>query len=259
MEIPLTESLLHIGISASLFFVLFFAVRAVLTTVFGWKRTPALQFASRFVAMTHSLVVGLIAAYDLFFEPAYDLANLENSSPLAYLTTRTASQLLAFPICCGYLLYDNYPQLVFRKEIDGNYEMVFHHWIGIPGLLASLSVNVFGYWVSAMLCFELSTPFLHLLYFLPFVGVPRSSLLYKLNGVIFLITFFVFRVVGSWLVVFKAFEFSDVVYAASSVIWVLTNTVSFAYAVLNSYWFYRIILEARKLSSAPNQLDIGGH
>lgn len=254
----LVEGVANTAISAVCFGLLFGGTRVFLQSARGWKRQQALQFSSRLVAMAHSVIVGLISAYDVFFEGGYAAANAQRASALAYLTVRTPAQLLSLPICCGYLLYDNYPQLVYKKEIDGNYEMIFHHWIGIPGLLASMSVAVFGYWVSAMLCFELSTPFLHLLYFLPIMGVPRQSPLYKLNAITFVFTFFFFRVVGSLLVLYKAFVHSAVILAAGTFIWAMTSITTLAYAVLNIYWFYRIIQEGRKLNSAPNKMEIGG-
>lgn len=84
---------------------------------------------------------------------------------------------------------------------------------------------------AAFLTWELSTPCLYISWFLANNRL-ENSLLYRLNGILFTLTFFTFRIVfGS--------------YVVYSLVWPLINNYLRIVAVtltgLNYYWFFKII------------------
>ncbi|MDP2436607.1 MAG: TLC domain-containing protein [archaeon] len=240
-------------IAASFFLALFEGMRAFLVRFRGYSDQQALPFCSRFVATVHSLIVGVIASYDVFLEPRYEMAGTPH-----FLAVQSAGAYLAYPTCCAYLLYDLYPQLYHKATIGGSLEMVIHHLLGIPGLIYAMHSGVCGFWVSQMLCFEISTPFLHALWFLPLFGVPHNSLGFKLAGAGFVISFFVFRVLGSLFILFSVFSYSQEIKALGGVAWLFASWTTAAYTILNLNWFYRVLVELTKFTKAPSAIQVAG-
>ena len=237
----------------SLFFLsIFEGLRYFLVRYRRYQRHVALAFCSRCVATLHSLIVGVLATYDVFIEPRYDIAGV----PL-FLTTQTLGAYLAYPTTAAYLIYDLYPQIYHKDMIGGSTEMVVHHLLGIPGLIYAMHSGVCGYFVSQLLCFEISTPFLHLLWYLPHFGVSQSSLAFKLSGACFVLSFFLFRVVGSCYILSSIYHFGEEIKNLGGIAWPFAHWTTLGYTFLNSYWFLRIIQELIKLQKSQS-ITIGG-
>src|SRR3989338_48432 len=120
-------------LASSFFLAIFEGLRDFLVRARGYQENQACQFSSRFVATVHSLIVGVIATYDVFFEQHYETAGIPY-----FLTVRTIGAYLAFPTCAAYLIYDLYPQIYHKHRIGGSTEMVIHHLLGIPGLFYAM-------------------------------------------------------------------------------------------------------------------------
>ena len=99
-------------------------------------------------------------------------------------------------ITIGYMIYDFIACILFLHENTTiMWQTYFHHIVGIIGfscvVLAGGFVLTIG---SASLFIEISNTFLSFNYYLKYHG-HENHIIYKLNGIVFLLSFFCVRVI----------------------------------------------------------------
>lgn len=152
----------------------------------------------------------------------------------------------------GYMFQDLFACMIFLHENTSiMWQTYFHHVVGIVGFS---SVIVGGGFVltigSASLLMELSNTFLNLNYYLKYHG-KSNDIIFKVNGLLFMIAFLVIRVFYFGYCVYLGIGIAiKEDYSQRSVMEIVAIGVSivmflFIY-ILNLMWFKEIVNEVKK-------------
>nr|XP_045583305.1 TLC domain-containing protein 2-like isoform X2 [Procambarus clarkii] len=181
-----------------------------------WKNTG--------VSLTHSLITGPWSLYCFYEHPklAEDLIN-----------TYTSSSHILISFSVGYFIHDFLDMALCHRK-RSSYELMVHHACVISCFgLSVWSAMFLGYAVVALFV-EVNSIFLHVRQLLIITGVSREEPKYRLNAMLNIATFVVFRIavlgwMTRWIVLHKD-NLSLSVYTLGSVglaIIMLMNTVLF--------------------------------
>ncbi|XP_076441470.1 TLC domain-containing protein 4-B-like [Babylonia areolata] len=141
---------------------------------------------TRFVSMVHSLVVSLMSSYAQLFDDDMH-ANL--------IWWDCAVARAACAIVVGYLSFDFILITVHYKHM-GEVGFYFHHSASIYAYYFAVTYAMMPFFANFRLLAELSTPFLNVRWFLLTMGVSKSSPAFIINGLLFLVSFFLCRIVA---------------------------------------------------------------
>ena len=128
--------------------------------------------------------------------------------------------------------------------------MLFHHVMAIAAFAYSL-LHPVQWTIALVLATELSTPFVNLRTIIGSL-VGKSSLLYKVNGIIILVSFFLARMLHGgvylWYGLFA--DWSELQAAIPLTAMTTLYVVGLAITTMNVYWFAKILLGAIKVLEA---------
>ncbi|KAJ9088902.1 hypothetical protein DSO57_1018299 [Entomophthora muscae] len=155
----------------------------------------------KIVSFVHAVAISILA-YPLLFDP-----HLMKNKVFGY-TTYSGD---VYAVTCGYFVWD-----IVYVLVQGQHMSFLLHGIACLAVFLYSYTPFLNYYGSAFLMFELSTPFLNLVYFMvttihgfgfEFASVFISNLflqdkcsysktlLFKLNGIVLLLVFFLVRIV----------------------------------------------------------------
>jgi hypothetical protein len=228
------------------------------------SKREQITWTVNFIGAIHAVVATLGSLVSLcfvkFVVPSADVASFGSETGL-FLGTSPFSQAM----CCltmGYFLYDLSVFTYLWKLIGGKAEVFFivHHIMAISGLTFVLIFQKGEYLAACFIFYEVSTPFLHAIYFLKQFNWEHRKV-YMWTGVLFYFTFFFGRVVMSCFINYQVFATSIRSFIFSlaeshpypSSIYSICFGIPVLFLLLNSYWF--ILLNLKCASEMRNKSD----
>ncbi len=206
------------------------------------------QFAcsTKFVSLVHAIVSSLLA-----FSTLYNNLDLIDQPVFGFSTQYWDTLTLS----CGYFVYDFVVYLrlyLLSGTIDS--AMIAHHFLCLFGITYSMVYGVGLFSNIALLTTEITTPLLHVRWYLMKLDMEKSSL-YKINGLLFALGFLVFRVIGCGLICFHIYYYR---YTYSEVYTYVVISIIFPWLLfcLNLFWFRsigRMVLKALSPSKPKHQ------
>ena len=147
-------------------------------------------------------------------------------------------------IMMGYIIYDTIYELSSpTKQID----ILIHHIIGFLSHLSTIYTqnNSALYYSMFIFLAEASTPFLNISWIL-YQLKYNNNLLFHICSILLLITFFIFRVILGPYAVYHLFIYkytwgdsnNDNI---SYYMWSCNTFIIILFALLNTFWFYKLI------------------
>jgi len=257
------EHLQRIGASCCALTGLALVLRA--TTTFPGKKEEALTWAVKCATLVHHGILGVVALGVLFAEYGDDLYDVatsqkaEGAAALADLHSPTVSILTDFSV--GYMVFD----LIFISTwSSGEYALMLMHHALSMGLWPISSFAGWGQgWVIWFIAMEISSLFMAVRWMILSAGGKGSST-EKLNGLLFLVSFFIIRIVPIP-VYFLAFYLQGQPTSTAHLIaqgmepaqaesmlalgkWI--GLACLLPSVLNMFWFYKIVNMVMKMGKS---------
>lgn len=146
--------------------------------------TQAWKWRNTANSLIHSFVTGVWALLSFYWHPklAEDL-----------IGTYSLSSLLLVSVSVGYFIYD-FLDMALHHRKKSSFELMIHHFFVITCFgLSELTLRYIGYAVVALLV-EVNSVFLHLRQLLIIQGVSRQHPVYRLNSLLNIGTFLIFRI-----------------------------------------------------------------
>ncbi|CAK7905706.1 hypothetical protein CAAN1_14S04016 [[Candida] anglica] len=157
-------------------------------------------------------------------------------------------------ITSGYFVWDTYVCLRYFHLFGWGF---LFHGVAALYVFASTLVPFCLPWIPAFLLFELSTPFVNMNWFasrLP-SGVFSAKFV-AINGILLMVTFFSVRIIWGlyavYLIAFDMYAVKDLVHPFFPLSILGLN---FFLNILNIYWFYKMVLLAKKMASKSKKTD----
>lgn len=166
-------------------------------------RTHRAELATRSVAALHAAFVAYGAVNLVFWRQTSSNLSVQHLiQPSTWPKFNVYNEDALFYACvsCGYFVADLI-QCVIQYEEHG-VAFVMHALAGLSGCVFCIFTGEGLLYLMLLMLFEISTPFLHMRWWLIDYGY-KQSLLYKVNGLILVFTFTLFRLVIGTPVLFK--------------------------------------------------------
>lgn len=211
------------------------------------KRTRV-NFDVHVVSMVQSLV-SILALVPMWHHPLW--AN-HRANPSGAILGYTPYAGLVALVTVGYFVWD--VCVCVRHFSLFGWGFLFH--AVAAGYVFACALNQFCMpWMPAFLLFELSTPFVNINWFaskLPAGSISNAATL--VNGLLLLVVFFVVRIVwGLYAVYTCALDMMRVWRELGAVLPTLILLLNMLLNALNAYWFYRMVLIARKRAAGSEK------
>lgn len=146
-----------------------------------------LQWKWRNVAtsLIHSIITGVWAPLVFYQSPGMceDIIHAYSPATLA---------LTAFST--GYFVYDAQDMLTHRRHSRSTYELLVHHTCVVSCFSTALLSRQYLAYAALSLIVEVNSVFLHSRQLLILYGEPKSTLRYKVNAMLNIVTFLLFRI-----------------------------------------------------------------
>lgn len=142
-----------------------------------------IEWNSRVVSTIHSLVVGTLGLYILFFDES-------KADPL---WGRSSLVEMNISIASGYLFSDLIILLLNWKVI-GDIGFILHHSTALYGYYVLLTNGTLSYIGNFRLLAELSSPFVNQRWFFEVLKYPKLCKANIINGILMAVVFFIVRV-----------------------------------------------------------------
>lgn len=185
-------------------------------------------------SLVHSILTGTWAILSFYWHPkmAEDL-----------IGTHSTSSLLLVSVSIGYFIYDFIDMLLNHRK-RSSYELMIHHFFVIICFgLSVLTRQYIGYAVVALLV-EVNSIFLHTRQLMIIKGVPRQHSGYRLNSLLNIGTFLIFRILTlGWMTRWLVIHRDQVPFFAYT-----TGSIGLAVIVLMSIVLFFRILDADFIS-----------
>mmetsp|Transcript_8390 Transcript_8390/g.9395 ORF Transcript_8390/g.9395 Transcript_8390/m.9395 type:complete len:256 (+) Transcript_8390:110-877(+) len=195
-------------------------------------------WAASMVSTVHAILVTALAFVALWQQPSLlSSADFFESTPLSLLTLR---------IFVGYVLSDLVPSLYYNVRWPGAIPNLCHHWFTI---LAWMGMGAGGYSQGLSLVLiscEITTPFVNMRWFFD-KSAMKNTVLFKINGLLMLILWFIFRIVGYFSTALRIYAHRQGVLALPALemfIYLFSYVVGGALMLL---WFSKIVNGALKM------------
>ncbi|XP_054421009.1 TLC domain-containing protein 4 isoform X2 [Pteronotus mesoamericanus] len=165
----------------------------VLSSWFSAKVSPGfnnlsfekkIEWNSRVVSTCHSLLVGILGLYIVFFDEVVIADPLWGHSSLAQMNIAVTS---------GYLVSDLLALFLYWRVIGDKY-FVIHHCTSLYAFFIIMRYRVLTFVGNFRLLAELSSPFVNQRWFLETLKYPKFSVANVVNGVLMMVVFFLARV-----------------------------------------------------------------
>lgn len=205
--------------------------------------------ATRITGAIHNLFAVPVCLYVLFYMPT-----LRNDP--CYASSELSNTLVGFSAC--YFLHDILNVLLNFKEEGMGYLI---HGSCCAALYTYLYLSRWGEWFgAAFLTWEMSTPFVHLRWFMYEMGLKESKV-YMVNGLCMVASFFLARNVLGLYMSYIYWDTSEQQLTNPRpggvpvpVMWFF-RVANVLLNLLNAYWFYKMLSKALSFLSAPKKKD----
>ncbi|XP_035660736.1 TLC domain-containing protein 4-B-like isoform X1 [Branchiostoma floridae] len=150
-------------------------------------------------------------------------------------------------IFLGYTVADLLVMATHPAQYD--FMMLVHHLMSVFGIVAGTVVPVLPYCSNLVFLQELSTPFVNLRIILYELG-QKTSLLYKLNGVLMLVVFFSCRLatIPLWFQLSPLMETGELYTVGTALLITIFGCMPVV-SVFNLYWFSKMCKGAYRILS----------
>jgi len=214
------------------------------------SQTPQQEWKWRnvFTSLIHSIITGLWAV-SVFYKAPYLTDDLHRQYSYSSHT------LVSFSI--GYFIYDALDMIINHRK-RSTYELLLHHGLVILCYSVAVISRQFVSFVSLSLIVELNSVFLHTRQLLIITSQPRESLGYRVNSLLNIITFLIFRIcLLSWLTHWMASQREHIALGFLLVAFIGLGIID----VMNVILFGRILyvdVEVFKICSKSKSVDENG-
>lgn len=201
-------------------------------------------------SMSHAILVSLIGFYIFAYDtPEYMTERVKTHTTLGEIN---------IAITVGYLAYD-VVDLIRFQGLKSTWPILMHHFtlhfLGFGQVLYHRQLGAYALFGSII---EFNSVFLHGRQLLLMYGYSKASFGYKLNNVVNIVTYIIFRLVGGSVMLFYCLP-SD--YPKMTTFWFFAFFVSFVVLIIiNVILFHRLLMSdffsKRRSSSGVDQSDI---
>jgi hypothetical protein len=195
------------------------------------------NFTWRICSTTHAIIMFSIALYYWgFIFPYYRKLDFNSIDKIGSYEKNT------FKMMIGFLWYDSIIELCQTRQLD----TLAHHLICLSALYSILITNNSAHCYYSMVGFiaEGSTPWLNLCW-LYFNTNTTHKIAYKISSINLMITFFICRVCMAtyvlWHVNYYVKEWPWKTEPYIYQLYTFSYFISLSFAILNYYWFYKLI------------------
>ncbi|XP_066286413.1 TLC domain-containing protein 4-A-like [Branchiostoma lanceolatum] len=208
------------------------------------------EWDNRIMSIAHALTASFLSLLAFFCDEGLTPDAVRYDSHIV---------LLGSAILLGYALADLF-ETCMRPRALWTTDMVFHHVICCCIPCVYFMYRCAPYYGNIGWMAEISSPFLHIRRLLMMTGSKKTSQAYKVNGILFVMTFFVFRIAvipwfwHNWL--FRLTMNPEYYLPENAVPLNTSLSEGIIMNVLNSYWFVRLcIVTWRHLSLSKDHDD----
>eukprot|EP00158_Paraphelidium_tribonemae_P001336 Partr_v1_DN24271_c1_g1_i2_m36587 putative Family with sequence similarity 57, member len=222
----------------SLTFIADWASKRLSTSYRMLEKPKQTQWNISLTSLVHATLICSLSFHIVFNDTALKSDRIFGKSPMSEL---------ALSIACGYFIWDTLISLWHIMEYGPSF--LFH---GISCLLVysiTLGGPVFHFYACFFLLFELSTPFLNIMYLLDKSGLGNS--IYQIvNGMLMVSVFFGMRIVAGFIMSYQLlwdiYANYHKVGAPRSILFIL---IDIFLCSLNLFWLYKMIMSVSKRTS----------
>lgn len=251
--VPLTVALSTAAAYGLLFTAAYFGCR------WDYSQKIRVDWSSRIVSNTQCIVSGYSAFHILVLDEQGARAMWDTE-----LATfgRSESRELCMLLFVGYLIYD-LCLVLHNYSTFPDPSLMLHHVLILLAYSAGLASGWATFYLGGLLVNELSTPFINRRYTLKHQGLEESTA-YLVNGMLLVVTFFVFRMVVCTAVVVHIGAAWKQLGWAKGMLWVLPashlcalamlSCAAIGHLVINALWFRRIVAAALRHAHKGEEL-----
>jgi len=189
---------IYIALSVVAFSLVNFLTRYALPACASNTFRQSWKWRNVATSLVHSFVTGIWAPVAFYYAPEMwdDIKNTFSQS--TYL-------LVSFSI--GYFIYDSLDMLLYHRK-RSTYELMIHHSLVIICFSIAVRTGQYVAYGGVSLIVEINSVFLHMRQLFIITEEPKSSFRYKVNSVLNVGTFLVFRIylfgwMTRWLTIHK--------------------------------------------------------
>ncbi|TYH71048.1 hypothetical protein ES332_D05G158000v1 [Gossypium tomentosum] len=190
---------------------------------------------NRGISTTHAIFVSALSLYFVFW------SDLFSDPHLTGLMVFRSSQLSTFGlgVSLGYFFSD-LAMTLWQYPALGGIEYVIHHLLSGTAVAYSMFTGEAQLYTYMVLISEVTTPEIHLRWYLDTAGMKRSTA-YLINGVVIFIGWLIARVLLFGYMFYHVYLHYDQVIKMHAFGFVLVFGVPSALGILNLMWFGKII------------------
>ncbi|TYJ34204.1 hypothetical protein E1A91_A05G153100v1 [Gossypium mustelinum] len=190
---------------------------------------------NRGISTTHAIFVSALSLYFVFW------SDLFSDPHLTGLMVFRSSQLSTFGlgVSLGYFFSD-LAMTLWQYPALGGIEYVIHHFLSGTAVAYSMFTGEAQLYTYMVLISEVTTPEIHLRWYLDTAGMKRSTA-YLINGVVIFIGWLIARVLLFGYMFYHVYLHYDQVIKMHAFGFVLVFGVPSALGILNLIWFGKII------------------
>ncbi|KAK5831187.1 uncharacterized protein LOC108453495 [Gossypium arboreum] len=190
---------------------------------------------NRGISTTHAIFVSALSLYFVFW------SDLFSDPHLTGLMVFRSSQLSTFGlgVSLGYFFSD-LAMTLWQYPALGGIEYVIHHLLSGTAVAYSMFTGEAQLYTYMVLISEVTTPEIHLRWYLDTAGMKRSTA-YLINGVVIFIGWLIARVLLFGYMFYHVYLHYDQVIKMHAFGFVLVFGVPSALGILNLIWFGKII------------------
>ena len=200
---------------------------------------------NRGVSTVHACVMfSMTAYYWLYINPTVQISSAGHKI-----------EAFALDIMMGYLYYDILYELMTSRQPDA----LSHHILGVISHLSSrLSNNKAAAFYSMLVYIaEGSTPFLNISWLLYLLQLKKTNG-FKICAAILILSFFCCRILlGPYMVYHMLYHREEWGIDGRGALYIGNTTIVSIFAVLNFYWFYKLLIVAIGSAPAPHTGNTG--
>lgn len=170
-----------------LLFIYFMTLDHILTSILHIHHKQALDL----IGLSHH-VPALYKSYKI-------LTNNNFWNDKVNYTTPESNNMITYS--CAYFLYEIFYYLKHKLPLRAAFDiqMFIHAFMSCMGFYYVYNLQKYHFYIATLLTWEASIPFLNLQHILYKYG-HTNNLIYKINGILFLVTFITFRILlGSYI------------------------------------------------------------
>jgi len=205
-------------------------------------RTHRAELATKLTATVHAVIVSIGSASLVFFRKDSNLYVHELFRPMTWPSFVVYNEDAVAYACISLAYFAaDFILCVIQVEEQG-VEFVIHALAGMSGCLFCVLYGEGLLYLMLLMLFEVSTPFLHLMWWMTEYGY-KKTLLFTLNGVALVIAFTTFRLLIGTAVLFKMMyelHTPPEMYRHGYIMRTVFTLAPFSMIALNSVWGFKM-------------------